>query len=208
MTSCDGPSTTSATLRREACASTEANSQRRKDQPRRWRKDDPDRIAGIDIASVQYDRHHAASENCPRRAFAQSILQTWLETIDEDARRAKPGESDIRRVADPKHRIQRKLLEIEANRGDVLAEISGLYFVAGRPQYVEQFDRHQVDLPEVRRPRIATRQVPVPDKTSVMRVALDPKPRRQNDREPIRLAESMLAVDRDGDYRPPCRVVI
>jgi hypothetical protein len=74
---------------------------------------------------VQYDRHHAA-ENCPRRAFAQSILRTWLETIDEDARRAKPGQSDIRRVADPKHRIQGKLLEIEASRGDVLAKISGL----------------------------------------------------------------------------------
>jgi hypothetical protein len=161
------------------------------------------RTTRIDIASVQYDRHHAASENCPRLAFAQSIFQTSLETIDEDARRAKAGESDICRIGDPKHRIQRKLFEIEANRGDVLAEISGLYFEVGRPQYIEQFDRDQVDLPKVRRLRIATRQVPVPDKPSIMRVALDPESRRQNDRELVRLAESMLAVDRDGDYLLP-----
>jgi hypothetical protein len=120
-----------------------------------------------------------------------------------DARRAKAGESDICRIADPKYRIQRKVFEIEANRGDVLAEISGLYFVAGRPQYIEQFDRDQVDLPKVcDAPSAGAGQ------NVRMRVALDPKPRRQNDREPIRLAESMLAVDRDGDYRPPYKVVI
>jgi hypothetical protein len=71
------------------------------------------------------------------RAALQSILQSGLEAINEDTGRAQAGELEGRRGAKPEHRSQRKAFEIQADRRDVLAEISGADVEAGPPERVE-----------------------------------------------------------------------
>ena len=100
-----------------------------------------------------------------------------------------------------KHRAQRKALEVEPNRRDVLAEISGAHVESGRPERIEQFARDQMNLPQVWRLWIAPGQVPVPHEGSRMRIAFDAVSTRQSDGKPRHLAEAMLPVDRNGEDR-------
>jgi hypothetical protein len=83
------------------------------------------------------------------------------------------GELEGRRGAKPEHRSQRKAFEIQADRRNILAEISRADVEARRPERVEQFVRDEMDLAEVGRFRIAARQVSVPYEGSVMRIAFD-----------------------------------
>ena len=165
------------------------------------RKDCPDPVPRRDVASFGDDRHDAGPEARPGLAALQAIFQAGLEAIDQDAGRAESCEFECRRGAEHKHRAQRKALEVETDRRDVLTEISGAHFESGRPERIEQFARDEVDLPEVGRLGIAPCQVSVPHEGSVMRIALDAMAARQSDGKPRSLAEAMLAVDRHGDYR-------
>ena len=84
----------------------------------------------------------------------QSILQSGLKAIDEDAGRAQAGKLEGCRGAKPEHCSQRKAFEIEADRRDVLAEISAADVEAGRPERIEQFARDEVHLAKIGRLRI------------------------------------------------------
>ena len=132
----------------------------------RRRKDRLDPVPGRDFATFRYDRHDAGSKAWSGRAVLQAIFQSGLEAIDEDAGRAEAGEFERRRSAEPKRRAQRKAFEVEPERRDVLAEISGAHFESGRPERIEQFALDQMNLPEVWRLWIAPRQVPVPHEGS------------------------------------------
>ena len=99
----------------------------------RRRKDGPDPVPRRDVASIGDDRHDAGSEAWPGRAALQAIFQSGLEAIDQDAGRAEPGEFERRRGSEMKHRAQRKALEVEPERRDIFAEISGVHFESGRP---------------------------------------------------------------------------
>jgi len=167
----------------------------------RRRKDSPNPVPKRDVASFGDDRHHAGPEAWPGPAALQAIFQSGLEAIDQDAGRAEPGEFERRRGAEMKHRAQRKALEVEPERRDIFAEISGVHFASGSPERIEQFARNEVHLPEVGCLWIPSRQVTVPHKRSVMRVTLDAMAARQCDRWSRRLAEAMLAVDRHSDHR-------
>ena len=61
----------------------------------------------------------------------------------------RPVSSRVAEVAKPKQRAQRKAFEVEPDRRDVLAEISGAHFKSGCPEGIEQFARDEMDLPEV-----------------------------------------------------------
>ena len=80
--------------------------------------------------------------------------------------------------------VERQRLEIEPGRRDVFAKIPGTDVEARVSQCIEQFARDEVDLPQVRRPRVSARQISVPDKLAVVGVAFDAKSRRENDGEP------------------------
>lgn len=164
-------------------------------------KDRPDPVPRRDVASFGNDRHDAGPEAWPGRAAFQAFLQSGLEAIDQDAGRAKAGEFERRRAAKLKYRAQRKAFEVEPDRRDVFAEISGVHFESGRPERIEQFARDEVDLPEVGRLWVPPRQITMPHKRSVMRVTFDALAARQCDRWPRRLAEAMLAVNRHSDHR-------
>jgi hypothetical protein len=101
----------------------------------RRRKDCPDPVSRRDFASFRYDRHDAGPKARTGRAALQAILQSGLEAIDEDAGRAETGEFERRRGVELKYRAQRKALEVEPDRRDVLAEISGAHFESGRPEH-------------------------------------------------------------------------
>jgi hypothetical protein len=150
--------------------------------------------------AFRYDRHDAGPEAWPGRAALQAVLQSGPEAIDEDAGRAEASEFKRRRGAEPKHRAQREACEVEPDRRDVLAEISGADFESGPLERSEQFARDEVDLPEVRRLRIAASQVSVPHVSSAMRIAFDAMAAGQCNRQSRRLAEAMLVVDRHGDH--------
>ena len=145
-------------------------------------KDRPDPVPRRDFASFRHDRHDAGPEAWPGRAAFQAFLQSGLEAIDEDARRAEAGEFERRRSAKPKQRAQRQAFEIKPDRRDVLAEIAGSDFESGYLERSEQLARNEVDLPEVLRPRIAARQISVPHVSSAMRIAFDAMAARQPDR--------------------------
>ena len=111
------------------------------------RKDCPDPVPRRDVASFGDDRHDAGPEARPGLAALQAIFQAGLEAIDQDAGRAESCEFECRRGAEHKHRAQRKALEVETDRRDVLTEISWVHFESGRPERIEQFARDEVDLP-------------------------------------------------------------
>ena len=104
---------------------------------RRRRKDRSDPLSRRDNASFDYDRHDAGSEARASRAPFQTFPQSGLEAIDQDAGRAESGEFERRRGAEHKQGAQRKALEVEPDRRDVVAEISGMYFKSGRPEGIE-----------------------------------------------------------------------
>jgi uncharacterized protein len=110
---------------------------RRKGPMRRRRKDRSDPLSRRDNASFDYDRHDAGSEARASRAPFQTFPQSGLEAIDQDAGRAESGEFERRRGAEHKQGAQRKALEVEPDRRDVVAEISGMYFESGRPEGIE-----------------------------------------------------------------------
>ena len=103
----------------------------------RRRKDRSDPLSRRDNASFDYDRHDAGSEAWAGRAAFQEFPQSGLEAIDQDAGRAESGEFERRRGAELKYRAKRKAFEIEPDRRDVLAEISGMHFKSGRPERIE-----------------------------------------------------------------------
>ena len=103
----------------------------------RRRKDRPDPVPWRDVASFGDDRHDAGSEAWTGRATLEAILQSGLDAVDEDAGRAESGEFERRRGAEHKQGAQRKALEVEPDRRDVVAEISGMYFESGRPEGIE-----------------------------------------------------------------------
>ena len=96
-------------------------------------------------------------------------------------------------------RVQRQRLEFEPGRRDVFAKIPGTDIEARVSQCIEQFARDEVNLPQVRRPRVSARQISVPDKLAVVGVAFDAISCSENDGEPWSLAEPVLGVDRYGD---------
>jgi hypothetical protein len=55
------------------------------------RKDRPDPVPWRDFASFGDDRHDAGSEAWAGRATLEAILQSGLEAVNEDARRACGG---------------------------------------------------------------------------------------------------------------------
>jgi len=96
-------------------------------------------------------------------------------------------------------RVQRQRLEFEPGRRDVFAKIPGTDIEARVSLCIEQFARDEVDLPQIRRPRVSARQISVPDKFAVVGVAFDAISCPENDGEPWSLAEPVLGVDRYGD---------
>jgi len=110
---------------------------RRKGPMRRRRKDRSDPLSRRDNASFDYDRHDAGSEARASRAPFQTFPQSGLEAIDQDAGRAESGEFERRRGAELQYRAKRKAFEIEPDRRDVLAEISGIYCESRRPERIE-----------------------------------------------------------------------
>ena len=104
---------------------------------RRRRKDRSDPLSRRDNASFDYDRHDAGSEARASRAPFQTFPQSGLEAIDQDAGRAESGEFERRRGAELQYRAKRKAFEIEPDRRDVLAEISGIYCESRRPERIE-----------------------------------------------------------------------
>ena len=135
-----------------------------------------------DVASVGDDRHDAGPEAWRGRAALQAFLQSGLEAIDEDAGRGKAGEFERRRGAEHKHGAKRKAFEVESDRCDVLAEISGADFESGPLERIEQFARDEMDLPEVGCLWIPPREVTVPHERSVMRITFNAMAARQCDR--------------------------
>ena len=103
----------------------------------RRRKDRLDPVPGRDFATFRYDRHDAGPKAWSGRAALQAILQSGLEAIDEDTGRAQTGEFERRRGAEQKHRAQRKAFEVEPDRRDIFAEISGMHFESGSPERIE-----------------------------------------------------------------------
>src|ERR1700688_5116930 len=69
------------------------------------------------------------------------------------------GEPNVRRSADVELCVERQRLEIEPRRRDVFAEVAGTNVVAGVSQCIEQFAQHEVDVPQVRRPRVSAREM-------------------------------------------------
>jgi hypothetical protein len=138
----------------------------------RRRQDRPDPVPGREFASFRYDRHDAGPEAWPGRVALQAFLQSGLEAVDEEAGRAEAGELERRRGAEHKHRAKRKAFEVEPDRHDVLAEISGADFVPGPLERIEQFVRHEMDLPEVGRLCIAARQVATRKQEEALQAAL------------------------------------
>ena len=90
-----------------------------------------------DFASFGHDRHDAGPEAWPGRAALQAFFQPRFEAVYQDARRAEAGEFKRRRGAELQYRTQRKTFEVEPDRRDVLAEISGAHFESERPERIE-----------------------------------------------------------------------
>jgi hypothetical protein len=111
----------------------------------------------------------------------------------------RPVSTNVHRSADMQLRVQRQRLEFEPGRRDVLAKIPGTDIEARVSQCIEQLARDEVNLPQVRRPRVSARQISMPDKLAVVGVAFDAISCRENDGEPWSLAEPVLGVDRYGD---------
>jgi hypothetical protein len=103
----------------------------------RRRKEGPDAVPRRHFASSRNDRHDAGPKARSGRAALQPILQSGLEAINEDAGRAQAGELEGRPGAKPEHCTQRETFEIEPDRRDVLAEISGADVEAGLPERIE-----------------------------------------------------------------------
>jgi len=64
----------------------------------RRRKESPDAVPRRHFASFRYDRHDAGSKVRSGHAALQPTLQSGLEAINEDARRADAGEPEGRRA--------------------------------------------------------------------------------------------------------------
>jgi hypothetical protein len=88
------------------------------------RKDRPDPVPGRYHAALRHDRHYAGLEARSGGSAEQPRLQSGLEKIDQDAGRAQARELEGRRAAQPEHRAQWQVFEIEPSGRDVLAEVS------------------------------------------------------------------------------------
>ena len=82
-----------------------------------------------------------------------------------------------------------KRAEVDAGRGDVLAEVSRSDLEPGRPQLVEELGVDQVDLAQVGRVGVLADAGAVLHGGALVGVALDAAPGEQPDAQPRRLAE-------------------
>lgn len=122
------------------------------------------------------------------------MLQAGPEAINEHAGSPKPGQfhGGSRSQQDP--RPQRHLLKVEAVRRDVLSEFSRTDFVAASPECAEQLGRDQVYLAQIRRARLPSGEVSVPNERPSVRIAFDAMSFHQQDLALRHLAETMPAI--------------
>jgi hypothetical protein len=103
----------------------------------RRRKDRSDPVPGETSPSLVTIAMTPALKRGVAAPLFQAFLQSGLEAIDQDAGRAKAGEFESRRGAELKDCAQRKAFEVEPDRRDVFAEVSGVHFESGRPERIE-----------------------------------------------------------------------
>jgi hypothetical protein len=96
-----------------------------------------------------------------------------LEAIDEDTWRSKAGQFHDRRRSELEERSERKLLELQAGSGDVLAELRWSDVETSIREGCEELGRDQVNLPQIQEARLAAGEIAVPDERAGLSVAFD-----------------------------------
>ena len=152
----------------------------------------------MDVPAGPHHPHDARLAHQPASAVARQhrIHQPRLKPVDLHAGIAQPGHLDNGRRADMQPRPLRQAQQIDAARGDVLAQVRRRHPKAALSQLIEQLCLHQVHLPQVRHCRVARHARAVLHRHPHMRIALHAQPLQQPDRQRRLLAEPVRPIPR------------
>jgi hypothetical protein len=126
------------------------------------------------------------------------LFQAGPEPIDQYAGSSKSGQFHRGGRSEQDSRPERQRLEVEADRRDVLAEVSRTELIAASPQYAEQFGWDQVRLAQIGQAGLPSGQISVPNVRSSVSVAFDAVAFHQQDVALRHLAEPVSAICRHG----------
>ncbi len=138
-------------------------------------KIDPDGVTRPDVASGNHNRHHAclAYDAAMPIAAGDGTEQPRLKSLDLDAGIPEPGHLDDRALAESKPSAFRKRKQIDAARGDVLAQVPGMHSESLGRELVEQLSVNEVNLPQVGLQGITRDARAVFDCGAAVRITLD-----------------------------------
>src|SRR4029079_13986617 len=168
---------------------------------RRCRQFDLDGVARRHVAAREHDAHDArlADKGAVRIAIEHGGHESLLKAIDLDARIAQPGDLDHGAGTDVQPRAGRQRQQVDAARGDVLAELAGRHAEACGAQLLEQFGVDEMNLTQVRAGRVARNPRAMLDGDAGVRVAFDAESGGEADAQARWLAEVVAAIARNSD---------
>jgi len=126
------------------------------------------------------------------------VFQAGLEAVDQYARRPQTRELDDRVVANREPTAKRQLLQSKALGRDIFAKLAGMNVEAVVPHRQQQFFADQMNLPQIGKPGMAAREIPMLYVRARMRIALDAMTFNEIDAGSNALAEMMPRIERHG----------
>ncbi len=163
---------------------------------------DHDPVSRANLAAFEHDRHDPGlaqqravgrlRERCRQRARA-------YVGVDLAARIAQPGHLDQRCRSDPQTHAARQREQVDALRGDVLAERARRNLEARCGQLLEKLGMDQVDLTQVGRFRLLRLARKVLHGRPRMCIALDTEPFDQRDAVARHFREAVRGIAGDGE---------
>jgi hypothetical protein len=152
---------------------------------------DRNAVARAHVPAMHDDGHHASphAEGRTRGLGAHPREQPGLIAVDVHARAAQPCELDDRFIADAQPGAGGQCRQVDAARGQVLAQVAGEHPEAFRLEFVEQLAMDQVHLAQVGASGVAALVVAVLHRCAAMRVAFHAQAGQQPDAELRGLAE-------------------
>src|ERR1700676_1888483 len=160
---------------------------------------DTDRIARSNIALRYHDAHDSGltDQIAVRVLVERRGHQTFLEIVELDTGIAQPGDFDNGACAEIRPRTGRQRQQIDAGRGDVLAELAGRNREALGAQLVEQFGMNQMYLAQIGQRRVLAHARAMLDGLAHVGIAGDTQSPEQTNAKARRLAEVVAGVTTD-----------